>query len=377
MSCTSKERMLLALHREKPDRLPATVHQWQPYHLERYMGGMSDLEAFAACGLDAALARLPLLDDAIPGWGYSTPEWRIERRETRQPSGETIQDYCFHTPAGTLTMQTVGNEITVWVTLHLIKREEDIDLIERYMPVPRLDRRAVERDYDRLGDAGILRGFVPGFQPGPWQDAVEMCGMQTLLEAVYEKPDWVHRLLAILTRRKEQFIEESLDGARYDLIETGGGAGSSTVISPAIFEEFLLPYDTRLHRALRARGLPSVYHTCGGMTAILDLIRRNECDAAETLTPHTMGGDIADPGAVKRILGSHVCLIGGVDQEYVLKRGDEEAIRRHVRELFASYGAGGGYMASPSDHFFDVPREKLLAYARAARECRYEAAATG
>lgn len=29
----SKERLILALRREKPDRLPVTVHQWQQYHL--------------------------------------------------------------------------------------------------------------------------------------------------------------------------------------------------------------------------------------------------------------------------------------------------------------------------------------------------------
>ncbi len=39
---TSKERMLSALHREKPDRLPVSVHQWQPYHLDIYLDGISD-----------------------------------------------------------------------------------------------------------------------------------------------------------------------------------------------------------------------------------------------------------------------------------------------------------------------------------------------
>ncbi|MCX6029118.1 MAG: hypothetical protein NT169_07420 [Chloroflexi bacterium] len=46
----SKERLMLALNKEKPDHLPATVHQWQGYHLDTYLGGMSDLEAFKAVG---------------------------------------------------------------------------------------------------------------------------------------------------------------------------------------------------------------------------------------------------------------------------------------------------------------------------------------
>ena len=39
-----KERMLRALRREKPDRLPVTIHQWQQYHLDKYMDGMDALE---------------------------------------------------------------------------------------------------------------------------------------------------------------------------------------------------------------------------------------------------------------------------------------------------------------------------------------------
>jgi len=35
---TSKERMVCALNNEKPDKLPVTVHQWQKYHLDTYLG---------------------------------------------------------------------------------------------------------------------------------------------------------------------------------------------------------------------------------------------------------------------------------------------------------------------------------------------------
>ena len=35
---TSKERLLTALAGGKPDRLPVSVHQWQGYHLDEYLG---------------------------------------------------------------------------------------------------------------------------------------------------------------------------------------------------------------------------------------------------------------------------------------------------------------------------------------------------
>ena len=58
---TPKERMLAALHREKPDRLPVTVHQWQGYHLEEYMGGVEALEALDRVNRVSLAAGFPLL----------------------------------------------------------------------------------------------------------------------------------------------------------------------------------------------------------------------------------------------------------------------------------------------------------------------------
>jgi len=54
----SKERMMCAVNGEKPDRLPVTVHQWQGYHLDKYMDGISALEAFMKVGMDAAVQYL-------------------------------------------------------------------------------------------------------------------------------------------------------------------------------------------------------------------------------------------------------------------------------------------------------------------------------
>ena len=103
---------------------------------------------------------------------------------------------------------------------------------------------------------------------------------------------------------------------------------------------------------------------------ILELIAENRCDACETLTPPSMGGD-ARPTELKKRVGSRSALIGGLDQNTVLEKGTEDEIRQHVRAMFEDYGAGGGYIISPSDHFFNVSASNLEAYAKAARECVY------
>jgi uroporphyrinogen-III decarboxylase len=51
----SKERIMTALHKGKPDRLPISVHQWQDYHLNYYLNGISALQAFQKFGMDAQI----------------------------------------------------------------------------------------------------------------------------------------------------------------------------------------------------------------------------------------------------------------------------------------------------------------------------------
>ncbi|MCS7222602.1 MAG: uroporphyrinogen decarboxylase family protein [Anaerolineae bacterium] len=361
---TSRERMLTALALGVPDRLPVTVHQWQEYHLKHYLGGMSDLEAFRYFGMDAAVS----IFDAFQM--TSAPHWQIEERHSRGEDGRRVIEYTITTPEGVLTRRDEGNEQTTWCVEPLIKRKEDMLLVKKYLPVPKLDKEKVRARRAEVGEDGILRGFLFGDQGGPWQHACVLYGTEQMIMATYDDPGWVHELLRALTDKKLQFIEESLAGAPFDLIETGGGAASSTVISPKIFREFCLPYDRELHDALHAVGHKVVYHTCGGMMDILELIVANGCDASETLAPAGVGGDAVHE-EIKRRIGDKVCLIGGMDQFNILTAGTPEQIRQEVRRLFEALGPGGGYIMSPSDHFFETPVENLRVYAEAARECVY------
>jgi uroporphyrinogen-III decarboxylase len=238
--------------------------------------------------------------------------------------------------------------------------------------VASLDRGAIRREHDRIGDAGILRGFVWGDQAGCWQHACCLIDVQQLIVETFENPDWVHRLMKVLLDKKVRFVYESLKGAKFDLIETGGGAASDTVISPKLHREFCLPYDRLMHRALHDVGHISTYHTCGGMMNILDLIAENETDASETLTPPGCGGNITEPAAVRDRFAGRVAMIGGMDQHNVLTTGSPDRIRAEVRRLFDGFGRDGGYILSASDHFFDTPVENLRTYAEAARECVYD-----
>jgi uroporphyrinogen decarboxylase len=383
---TPKERFSAALQGKKPDRLPVTTHHVMPFFLKKYMEGISNDQFFETLGLDPIRWLTVYRPDAgkgeyfdpghVPGYLEAhrvvSDQWRIEHESVPDPQYETVR-YKFVTPKKTLTMVLQSNDHTSWVAERLIKEKTDIDVIGAYATAPTCDVREVNRQAEEYGDRGMLRGCINFFdvygQPGCWQDASVLYGIENLIMNTYDDPEWIHAFLQILLNRKKVYVR-SLKGAKFDVIEHGGGDASSTVISPAIFDKFVAPYDSVLIELAREAGQRVVYHTCGGMMPILERIAGMGPDAMETFTPVGMGGDTILAEAKRRI-GHRVCMIGGFDQFHYFTGCSPDETRRAVRKCFEDAGEGGGYILSPSDHFFDADVELLRAFGEEARACTY------
>ena len=388
MTMTSRDRMLTAIERGVPDRLPVTTHHLMQYFLDEYMGGISDQEFFDYFGLDAYywfapptkpdLTRGEYYDPLQGELGFlesrrvSSDQWRIFPQDIPGERFKTTR-YRFVTPKGELSMVLQSDEYTCWVAEPLIKQKRDIDLIGEYATVPTCDVDAVNKVVEEFGDRRLVRGHIRIFdiygQPGCWQDACCIVGTQNMILATYDDPKWVHELLEILLRPKKVFIQ-SMAGARYDILELGGGDGSTTVISPKIFEEFVAPYDSQQITLAHEAGQRISSHTCGGMMPILEQIAGMGPDAMETFTPSDMGGDV-DLAEAKRRIGDKVCMIGGFDQFHFLYNCTPEQTRAEVRRCFEAAGPNGGYIVCPSDHFYDADLELIKAFADEARRCLY------
>lgn len=387
MTMTAKQRFLTALNRKTPDRLPVTTHHVMPYFLGKYLDNISYQEFFDRFGLDPILWLAEHKPDTVKGEYYDplqgepgflqprwicSDNWRIERETVPDQEYHTVR-YHFVTPVKTLTMSLQSNEYTAWVSERLVKEKSDIDVIEKYAPAPLCDVEAVNRQAASFGERGLVRGFIPGFdiygQAGCWQDAAVLFGIEPLIMETFTDPPWVHTFLKILQKRKEVYLR-SMKGARFDIIEHGGGDASSTVISPQILEDFVLPYDTELTALAHEMGQRVVYHTCGGMMPFLEMIADSQPDAMETFTPASMGGDTRLAEAKKRI-GERVCMIGGFDQYHYFQGCTPEETRQAVRRCFEEAGEGGGFILSPSDHFFDAEPDLIAAFADEARKCVY------
>ena len=85
---------------------------------------------------------------------------------------------------------------TAWVVEPLIKEKRDIDLIGEYVTAPKCDVAAVNRVAEAFGQRGLVRGYICCFdvfgQPGTWQDATCLVGVERLIMETYDDPAWVH-----------------------------------------------------------------------------------------------------------------------------------------------------------------------------------------
>jgi hypothetical protein len=383
---TPKQRFVTTLTREIPDRLPVTTHHVMPSFLRNFMGGAGNDEFFDRFGLDpirwvpsskADESRGEYFDPLhVPGYleprRVVSDRWRILSETVPGQKYETLR-YRFVTPKKTLTTTLQSNEHTSWVVERLVKEKSDIDVIAEFMTVPLCDVAGVNAVAEAYGERGMIRGFFPSFevygQPGCWQDASVLYGIEELIMATYDDPEWVHAFLAILRGRKAAFIR-SMKGANFDIIENGGGDASSTVISPKIFDAFVAPYDAPLIALAHDAGQRVVYHTCGGMMPFLERLAEMKPDAMETFTPSSMGGDTRLAEAKKRI-GGKVTMIGGFDQFHFFRGCTPEETRGAVRRCFEEAGRDGGYILSPSDHFFEADLHLLEAFADEAHRCTY------
>jgi uroporphyrinogen decarboxylase len=387
MMMNSKERLLTALDGGVPDRLPVTTHFLMPDFLSTCMGGASEDEFFDSCGWDPIMYTTPHRPDPARGEYYdpdqgkpgflesrriATDDWRVHFEPI--PGRERPATRCrFVTPKGELSMILEADQHTTWVVEPLIKQKRDIDLIGEYVTAPKCDVAEVNRAAEAFGQRGLVRGYICCFdvfgQPGTWQDATCLVGVERLIMETYDDPAWVHELLGILSRRKKVFVE-SLAGARYDILELGGGAASSTVISPRLFDEFVAPYDSELIAMAHRAGQRIAYHTCGGMMPMLERIVAMGPNAMETFTPPGMGGD-TNLAEARRRIPQNICMIGGFDQWHFFKNCSAEQTRAEVRRCFDAAGRNGAYVLCPSDNFFDADPELVRAFADEASKCVY------
>ncbi|MCF3650244.1 uroporphyrinogen decarboxylase family protein [Synoicihabitans lomoniglobus] len=240
---------------------------------------------------------------------------------------------------------------------HVIKPGEDLGnakipnpLTDGRMPVNLQAARDVRK---ALGDDIWLRGAISG----PFSLAISLVGAEALFFACVDEPDWVHEVLNYSGRIIKAFSKGYIDaGAELIIFDS---QASPELLSPAMYEEFVLPVTKDLTKWATAQGVRDIPLIIGGNTTpIAELLVETGCN--NLLCDFTGDFDewselcIDHERSMRRNVSPHLIQKGTPDEIYAV-----------ARQEFENGKDMPGFILGTAVVPFGSPTENILAVKRA------------
>jgi len=313
---TGYERMMAALMRKEPDRVPIWELIVDPPVIKALYGDISYADFVEREDLDGITCvedqKRKDLGSNVYGdeWGII---WKIE------PSGLS---YPLEGP---------------------IKSERDLDKYRPPDPDAPWRLRTLERYVKRFkGKKAIV--FL-GHETFEFSHYL-MGGMDKLFVSYILKPALIKQLSEMISEYKCKVLENAAKVGADALLTGDDYAGrKASFMSPNHFRQFVQPYLRKAVNVAKQNNLPFIKHTDGNLEMISDMIIDTGIDALDPIEP-IAGMDI---GQTKERYGERICVIGNVDCTEILPRGRKEDVEEAVKETIAKASEGGGHILASSN----------------------------
>jgi len=194
---------------------------------------------------------------------------------------------------------------------------------------------------------------------GPCEWLMWITGYEPLSYMLLDCPDVV---ADIMERIREQMLASFRSFATMDFvgavwISDDMGFKTGTFLKPEHMREFVFPTQRALAEVVHASGMPCLLHSCGNLAEVMDDI----IDDVRIDAKHSYEDVITPVAEAKRLWGSRVGIIGGVDVD-VLTRQPVDVVRRYTREVIEACAPGGGYLLGSGNSVANyIPVENYLA----------------
>lgn len=236
--------------------------------------------------------------------------------------------------------------------------------LERFVPAnPQRDGRlplyleALQRINKEIGNWVSVSSSVGG----PLTIAATLRGTENLLKDFYYRPEWVHRLLHLVTVSALNYIDAAAAlGFKVGISEP---TASGSLISPSHFREFALPYLKLYCQRIKEHcGSGPHLHICGDTSLIWDEM---VATGASVLSLDNK----VDLLAVKKAIGAKIAIAGNVPPVDTLLLGSPTQVQEGVKQcLQKAYDSPKGFIVCPGCALpLNTPPENVYAFAQAVR----------
>ncbi|MCL4864122.1 MAG: hypothetical protein KJZ93_32235 [Caldilineaceae bacterium] len=319
----SRERVLVALRREQPDRVPFVEGGIDP-PIQRVLMGRDDFlpeELNEVMGLDNLLAEfLPPIfgvHEVHDGINFLARPLLLTRADLGQMVFPDPEDPSMYVAAEALANRNRG----------------------RYAICAKM----------RMGASPLLMSM----------------GLEAFSYALADDPGLVDTVLGRYADWTIAVVRHLKD-VGVDLVWTFDDMAykNGPMFSPRVFRTLFLPHLRRVADAVKGEGLPWIVHSDGNLMPLLDDLLTLGFDGLHPLEPGAM-----DIEAVKREYGHRLCLVGNIDLHYTLTLGAPAEVEAEVKQRITTIGRGGGYMISSANSITSYCKiENVWAMIRAIRK---------
>jgi len=358
---TIRDRLLATLRGDKPDRPPFIdrLEIWYKYHIKAgtmppEFRGLSLTDLHRTVGMGQQKFAVPYALRLRGVEVVSVFQEETICRETDpvllffpgmadlavqdRPGITSIQ---LITPVGSvgvqyqITADMVRDGTDVYMKEHLIKEEEDYRtveyLIERAEYVPQYEE--VCREEQQIGDIGYV---VPLLHRIPFQQVLlEYLGEIPLFYALYDSPEPVQRLLAVLDQQLTHFLHSLADfgGIYVEFPDNLHGL----MTNPKLFEAYCLPAYQQYTDILHAQGKVVGTHTDGDLKPLLGLLAESGLDVCESFSPAPLTSCTLDEAW--NAWQDRPIVWGGIPSPILEERTSETEFKDHIDHLLENIGA--------------------------------------
>ena len=331
---TSRERVLTALSRRQPDRVP-----------------------YCELGVDRSLAQ------RLMGWG--APASQASNLEANAYTVEEakalaaflkLDNLSYVLRAPVYAQKEAGQDGRLFYGDGLIRTEADLDRLQLPDPTDDALYAGATAFLEQKGEYSAWFVTRIGIFP-----TMLSLGTEHFCLALYDNRPFVE---AVLDRYVDWIVvvAERVCRMGFDVFASTDDMAFNTdpFFSPAVFRDLVLP---RYRRAAEKITLPWFTHSDGNILPFVD-----DLLSVGVIGLHPNEKGAVDIREVKRTYGDRACVLGNVDLN-LLGMGSPDAVDREVHDLIRDVGPDGGYIVTSGNSLagYLLP-ENVLALSRAVQK---------
>ncbi|MBD3180764.1 hypothetical protein GF312_00630 [Candidatus Poribacteria bacterium] len=353
---TPRERVLTALNRKEPDRVPVSFSLC-PSQMERFRketGATSPSEYFGFGTRGVGLARTKLKTD----FSEYTSDYPEGTRVDEWGIGWVKTPTSFH-------FEHIQHPLAKATTVKEIEEYPfpDLDADYRYEGLAERVKKIKEQDYAVTASAMAVGGTV--FWP-PYK----LRGMEQLLVDFMINPEIANAMLDAVTDRISVMAKRYAE-ADVDILNMADDLGTqlAPIISLDLFKKYI---KDRLGKVIKSAKdvKPDIlvfFHSDGHIQEFIPDLIEIGVDILNPVQPECM-----DPAEIKEKYGHKLALWGTIGTQTTLPFGTPEDVRQVVKDRMETVGKGGGFLIAPT-HVIEpeVPWENIMAFIDAVEEFGY------